>query len=488
MALGFNSPQILFLNTWDEPERSYLYPIFQALRARGYTRFVEPCAGSFVMPSIAAEGGWPRADMEMSDVSLFSAMLGHTFAGKPLDDLDIRVDGEPIVIDRTAPISRQAADVLYQQLCLRMAQRTDAPYWNELRLDLKLRQDEHIDAIESHLKKLDARMHGVTFAPRDVWEHVESVADDPHAVISINPPTYCGGFEKFYDTDGRLTWATPEYEMFDAQTDVFKLMDLMKGRAALILCQQQQTPGNAAEFPVYARHLSPGQYVYVCTNRPAEVLAIAGGMKVVPLKPVELCRLDVPTLPINYEVSPESVLEVCPIGAKETAYYRDLWMHKLDGKQATNHAAVTVDGFLAGLIAYSNSSILRQYPGLPPERHGSLTLSFAVGAPHKDRMTRLVTMVALARETVELLMPPHLNAMTRFIVTLEMTRYPEAKGLRGLMKLESRTPDKKYGNRLIYLTEPTKLTRPQIVAEWVRKEQMWRRERAKQKPPAPTTA
>lgn len=340
-----------------------------------------------------------------------------------------------------------------------------------------MRRTGHVDAIEAHLAKLNARMNGLTYRPRDVWEHVEAVADDPQTVISLNPPTYKGGFEKFYDTGGRLSWAVPEYEVFDAQVDVFRLMDRMKGRKALILCQQQQTPGNPADWPVYARHLSPGQYVYVCTNRPQEVLEVAGGMKVAPLKPVELHRLNLPTLPREYPFTPDSQVELMIVGAKEAAYYRDLWMHKLDGKSAAAYVAVSIDGFLAGLFAYDSSAILRPYH---PKRKTSLILTFAVGAPHVQRTTRLITMIALAKATVDRVNAPHIAALTKEIVTTEMTKYPEAKGLRGLMKLDTRKKHPKYGYQLVYVTTPTTKTYPELLAEWVRKEARWQTVRPQQ--------
>jgi hypothetical protein len=479
MALGFNSPEILFLNTWDEPERNYLYPIFQKLRQRGYTRFVEPCAGAFVMPSIAVEGGWPRAQMLMSDVSLFSSLMGYTFMGKPLDDLEIRVDGEPIAMADGVTVARQAATVLYRQLVLRMDRRPELPYWDELRHDLSEREAAHIADIERHILRLDERMHGVQYVPKDIWQHVEDVADDPHTVISVNPPTYKGGFEKFYDTGGRLTWKEPAYDVFDAQVDVYRLLEQMQGRAALILCQQQQEPGKAGHWPVYARHLSLGQYVYVCANRPTEVLELAGGMKVMPLKGKDIQRLDVPTIPKDHEITAASTLTVMAVTDKEATYYRDLWMHKLDYRSAGYYVAVVLDGFLAGMIGYDAAPIYRPYPGAGDNVKGALLLTFAVGAPHTRRLTRLTTMVALSKDTLTKVLRPDLAVLIERIITVELTKYPEAKGLRGLMTL-MRRPDPKYGNRLVYGTAATTQALTAIPGIWRRKEDAWQKERQKQ--------
>ena len=34
----------------------------------------------------------------------------------------------------------------------------------------------------------------------------------------LQPPTYAAGFEKWYDTGGRMTWKEPEYGIFDPKT------------------------------------------------------------------------------------------------------------------------------------------------------------------------------------------------------------------------------------------------------------------------------
>jgi len=51
-----------------------------------------------------------------------------------------------------------------------------------------------------------------------MWEHLKEVLDDPHALVIANPPTYFSGYEKFYDTQGKMTWKEPPYELFDPET------------------------------------------------------------------------------------------------------------------------------------------------------------------------------------------------------------------------------------------------------------------------------
>ena len=477
MGASFNAPQILFLQTWADAERNYVAGLLPKLKAKGYTRLVEPCVGGFAMSSVAAETGWSRTAMHASDVWLYTSILGTTFAGRPLEELGIAVDGHPATF--TGSAIEQAASALYLQLVMRMAAApVDMPYFDAIRADLDLRRDAHIKAIAAHVGKLHERLKGLPYTPKDVWNVVDEVADDPNALVVCNPPTYKGAYEKFFDTDGRLTWNEPPYEVFDAGVHIYELMRRTAEAKCLVLCQQQQDPGAAARSPVYARHLSPGQNVYVCTNRPEEVTQVAGGLRVMPMKGTELAKLNLPIIRPDHDIGPQSKVSVMAVGAGEATYYRDLWMHKLDYRSAGYYVAVVIDGHVAGMIGYDAAPIYRPYAGAADDVRGALLLTFAVGAPHQHRLTRLTTMVALLSETLRNVLRPDLAVLVDRLITVELTKHPEAKGLRGLMKLQNRRADPKYGWRLIYGTERKSGSLSTIAGEWRKKEDQWQRSRA----------
>lgn len=60
-----------------------------------------------------------------------------------------------------------------------------------------------------------------------------------------------------------------------------------------------------------------------------------------------------------------------------------------------------------------------------------------------------------------------------------MTKYPEAKEMRGLMKLEERKKYSKFGYRLTYKSDFKDRTEQETLIEWLRRENMWRKERQK---------
>lgn len=84
---GFNSPSILFLNTWDKPERDWNGNLFRQAPASGYTRYVELYAGAFANCMVAVENGWKPEQIEACDVWAYTAALGYAYSGTPLTEM-----------------------------------------------------------------------------------------------------------------------------------------------------------------------------------------------------------------------------------------------------------------------------------------------------------------------------------------------------------------------------------------------------------------
>ena len=144
---------------------------------------------------------------------------------------------------------------------------------------------------------------------------------------------------------------------------------------------------------------------------------------------------------------------------------------------------MAVDGYAAGVVGYGAETMTRPYPGAT-KYTSHLLMRFAFGAPHHTyRLTRLATMCALRRDTAALVFTGAseiLLAASAGLVTVEFTRHPEAKGLRGLMQLESRAkhPD---GYKLSYRGDWTGDDLPSTLTTFLAKEQSWRASRSRTK-------
>lgn len=74
-------------------EQRYLVNLIKNAAKNGYTRFVEPCAGTFAMSNLAIQNGYKPEQIETSDVSMMSSVMGYAITGKPLDELEIHAQG-----------------------------------------------------------------------------------------------------------------------------------------------------------------------------------------------------------------------------------------------------------------------------------------------------------------------------------------------------------------------------------------------------------
>jgi hypothetical protein len=473
---GFAAPGVLFAGNSAAPDRAFYRQVFNRLDKRTYTRYVEVGVGSFAATLVAANAGIPTAAMDTSDVTLYSSVVGTLLAGGDLAGLAVTLDGEPVELPDAAPVD-VAAHLLYVQWLARMQAKPEAEYWQQLVTDMVAREAEHKAVLAASLRGLVERLPGVAYRPRCMWDHIAEVADDPHTIIVAAPPTYKAGFERFFDTGDRLAWAEPAYEVFDPETDMRRLVEVLEDKPALLMFLQEDRTGHAAHpRPVFAHPLGPGSCAYVISNRPDEIFALTGGPKVA-VRGADYATAPLPILPPDHEVTADSAIRLLPIKGAECDYYRNLWMHRLSPPPGGHNVLVAIDGFAGGIIGYGLKSRPR-HDESPWARH--MLLRFACGAPHHElRLTRLATALALRRATAELVITGRgsvLLASSPGLVTVETSRHPEVKGLRGLMKRQSRDPHPD-GHKLIYTGDWTDTDVPDVLTDFLTKEAKWRKAR-----------
>ncbi|MEU1852909.1 hypothetical protein ABZ499_27500 [Streptomyces sp. NPDC019990] len=483
MPAGFAQPGVLFAGNSSAPDRAFYRQVFNKLPRDQYTRYVELGVGSFAAALVAANAGIPPSCMETSDVTLYTAVLGTYVSGGDLHSLGMTLDGEPVDLPGASPVEL-AAHMLYVHWLARMQAKGEAQYWTDLVTDMVEREAEHKARLVGSLQSIGDRLPGISFEPMCMWDHLALVEDDPHTIVVAAPPTYKAGFEKFFDTGGRVEWQEPPYRVFDPEVDMQGLADHMRDKAALLMFLQEERSGIAAhETPVFAHPLGDIARAFVISNRPEEIFKLTGGPKVALGMARSTGPTSLPIIPHDYQVTDQSRVDVVPARGTEVDYYRDLWMHRLAAAPGSYNMLVVVDGFVAGVIGYGAETMTRPYPGAT-KYTTHLLMRFAFGAPHDElRLTRLATMLALRRDTAKLVFTGAseiLLAASSGLVTVEYTRHPEAKGLRGLMSLESRAkhPD---GWKLSYRADWVLDDIPTTLSTFLAKEKAWRASRSKAK-------
>jgi hypothetical protein len=256
--------------------------------------------------------------------------------------------------------------------------------------------------------------------------------------------------------------------------DQKRLADRLQDADALFLVQQQAPPGECAGDVVFARHLARGEYVYLWSNKADVVRSIMGRAAVG--RRGELVKPDRPILRPDHQITAESAVRVEKLPADEARYFKELWLHKLDTSQAGWDLALMIDGRLAGIAGVSRPTTATLH-----NQRDNLLLMYATGAPHETRLTRLVTAACISRPILERFVEPFQMVQVEQLITAELTKHPEIKSMRGLMKLKSRKKDPKYGYRVIYTAALTDMTEADCLAWWLDNEQRWLKSRAKAK-------
>ena len=460
----FMNPGAMFLGCLGTSEQKFLVKLIRTAAESGYTRFVEPCAGTFAMSNLAVQNGFRPEQIETSDVSMMPTVLGYAITGQSLEPLEIHAQGfdDKELLD--------PATALYAQLYLRTSKSAGNEYYHNILEDLRLRKKEHIADIERQISVIRNLLHGMSYRPLDMWVHLKEVLDDPHALVIANPPTYFSGYEKFYDTQGKMTWKEPEYQLFNPETGHKQFYDLCMDAKALVICYQEKRPGEAVGHTIYARAGTRADLnAYITTNREEEAVALANGKKIKRQTESKLEPLDCSILPLDYEITEESKVQIVPVKAAQAQYYRVLWTHNFVGSSATWNRAVLIDGYVAGVF------------GLSKMASDSIFVWYVMKVPHeKYRLGRLCYMLAQNKSFVDTLLDSIDQEKVVKMRTAMLTKYPENKEVRGIMKLVSRTEDKKNGFKLTYEADLIKgRTEEQTLAEWIRREKKWQESRAK---------
>lgn len=460
----FMNPGAMFLGCLGTSEQRFLVKLIQTAAKSGYTRFVEPCAGTFAMSNLAVQNGFKPEQIETSDVSMMPTVLGYAITGQSLEPLEIHAQGfsdEELLEPATA---------LYAQLYLRTSKSAGNEYFHNMLVDLRERRAEHIESINRQIEVVRNLLHGMSYRPLDMWKHLEEVLDDPHAIVIANPPTYFYGYEKFYDTQGKMTWKEPEYQLFDPETGHKQLYDMCMDAKALVLCYQEKKVGEAVGYTIYARSGTRADLnAYITTNREEEATALANGKKIKRPAESKLEPLDCSMLPRDHVITEESKVQIIPIKAATAQYYRVLWTHNFVGSSATWNRALPIDGYVAGVFGISKMAA------------DSVFVWYVMKVPHETyRLGRLCYMLAQNRGFVDTLLDTIDREKVVKMRTAMLTKYPENKEVRGIMKLVNRAEDKQNGYKLTYEAELVEgRNEHQTMVEWLRREIKWQESRAK---------
>jgi len=442
----------IFLGNTSTNTRTYLQSMFRILREkRYYKRLVIPCCGQLSIAMAALQAGWEPEQIHASDVSLFSTVLAFCIEKRPLSDLGVQVNGEPF--------EGNYAELLYWIKYYAALNQSRHYFQSIIVRDLRDRKAQHIEAIGKGLEKFEA-LAGFSYRCCDLFGEVAEALQEPGTVIWLNPPGFKKGYEKMFDTGGKIHWNEPEYREFIPNTDHDMLRDEAIGKPALFVWYKANELGPEDKpYAVFADQKGAARWDYALCIRPEELTLHALGKK-----PQDIGK-KLAVLPSNYEITAKSQVGFKSVTPAEALYYRDLFIHKLGVTGSQYNYMLVIDEYVAGVVGFSNiEKITRDaFDAYSEETYGICAPSI-----RHPKLNRLLMMLIKSGAFLS----KHIDTLqfrSLGILTTCLSPYPEIKLNRGIYKLIGRKdmPDGTY--KLRYQADRTNQTYQEVLDEWLKK-------------------
>ena len=492
MNMAMSAPGMLYFNTTSPIERMVMHQIISGANKAGYERLIIPAAGSFVMAHVAVQAGFPAEKIVVSDVTLFSTVWAYGIMGKKLDKLEIEMPG---LDDATDP-----ATVLWSQVMLRASYKKGVAYWDGLIRHWEDNREKQIESINKAIKRARSKLGKMSYEMLDLKDHLISVANDEETIVYMNPPCYKAGYEKFFKEEDQIKWNSPSYEIFDPVEGYnWLLRDYYVNAKPLVVATMEnqigvdiaklnngvaiQAQGNSRKRDPSER-LAKSLTFYLTSNRRDEVKKYTDGKLIVSdMKSMKLSGTNAKVMGDDYVPTADTEIKVIPIKGEHAMYYRMMWQHGFMSTASHGNLALMLDGQLAGIFGFDGAYLSGM--GQFGSDSDMVLLLYGMQAPVINkvwRVNRLITRVALTRDIIGMALGNGfmLNKVAR-VNTAQITKYPESKEYRGLMKMVKRqkTGDGKFN--LVYRADVTEDELNEAYRKWYADEVRYQKVRAKEK-------
>lgn len=442
----------IFLGNTATSTRTYLQSAFRILKEKSYyKRLVIPCCGQLSVAMAALQAGWDPEQMYTSDVSLFSTVLARSIKGEAMDDLGIKVDGKPY--------DGNYAELMYWIRYYTALYQCRHYYQRVIVKDLKDRKAAHIQIIQEGLDKFEV-FRGMKYRTYDLFDEVAEAIGEPGTVIWCNPPFYKRGYERMFDTGGKITWNEPEFKLFVPDRDHCLLRDGAIGKPALFLWSRytELDPGDGP-YAVFAEQKGAARWDYTLCNRPEEL-----NLHSVAKKPQDVSK-KLAIIPAEYEIKPTSVIGFKSVTSDEALYYRDLFIHRLGVTRCKYNFMMVIDEQVAGVVGFTAIEKIQRdaFDAHSEEAYGITAPSLRHPKINK-LMIMLIRSDEFLRRHIDTLQFRSLGVITTFL-----SPYPEMKANRGVYKLISKKemPDGTF--KLRYQADRTTQSYKEVLDEWLTK-------------------
>jgi len=456
----------IFKGVTPKPTRDYLRRVFEHIRGR-YKRMIIPCAGRFTVAQLACAAGWKAADIETSDISLFSSVLGrHASGSDDLEDLQIQFSDTLAHLEAYRGTPKFAAAVLYGIKWAQLAA-GKTYYIAAMRDELASSPETYIDAFAERLIAMRSAIGGIQYRVADIFAQLDRFRDDGEAVVFADPPVYKGSYGKQFDaTAEHIKWVGIELPEFDPDSGANKLSVYARTAKPLTMWYRLwEVDPEEQPFITFGHEIKAGHVKYTLVSRPAEVEITS-----VPRPVSKVSSGNWTILAPSHPLNASSTIR-CHQSDRATAlYYRELFAHKLGATRADRYFIFTVDGYLFGVVGtIVRDALRRRLTTKGPPAVGQL---FAFTTPSRyGRLSKLLMRCVTCeqfREEMALVDPPLAYVADLAMSTTCIASVPEVKSVRGIFKLvdRSRRSDGRY--QITYRTNFHAGKYPDMLEKWLK--------------------
>jgi len=423
-----------FIGSISQPLRKFFGTHARLLKDR---RVYVGCSGNFTIEAILS-ATCPSAELHSNDVSLYSTAAGYMLTCRhlPLEIVHPELSWLNDYAKRGA--AEQVASLMLLVEALKFEKRNN-------RFKQRMWQ-AYVDQFPGMFEKTLAKVHKFREAVK-IREYTTVDAFDyfpRRDGVSIGfLPTYVGGYEKLFKAlDESIRWEPPAYDILTTERRLATIEKMAEGDYILYDDVER-------DLPCVAKVRQRGKravYIYSNLPFPGALMRQRSNEKV----------RHFPILMPDDEIPADSEITIRQVDLATVNHYRNLYLSKrIAPAPADISFLVFAGGKLIGAMMFTAYSVKIKSP-----TEIYLMSDFAVPSNRHPRLSKLMLMVTLCRETREVLEKTQIKRY-RTILTSVFTDKPVSMKYRGLYKLA-----KRGDGFLNYRGTFGDMTHKEVIAAW----------------------
>ncbi len=435
-----------------------------------FDRYAIPSVGNYTAAQAIVQSGVATDKVHCSDTNLYSAVLGYLFdTDKTIAGLDFKVvDPVLALLLKTHPSNdcgpgvAEAARILYALKWCQLQGTTE--YIKGMLKEVELAAGMIMNAYASTLTQLQDLLGGLHFELRAPHQHIPDEISNETALLVFNTTHYAAVTPA---TDA-FTWNRPPG--LDLKKGEHKEVKISDATACILLYGAEGgMVGDLAEAEehgweaMYAElNVKKMTRTYFLCNRSSEV-AVANRRR------FRKVPKNLPPIYDDHEITAETEIGFVLTDKDTALYFYDLFVKDLGMVDAEVFYLFCIDGQVAGALGLdSNHYRFRRIPliyqtfglSLTSERYARIGRIMIAGLCSQQ----FIDQFAGEHCPKDLMLPPISE-----IQTTCLTKYPEAKKNRGLMKLVHREKLPSGRFQLVYRTKVHPTTYTEVIEKWIKK-------------------